>query len=119
MEAIAVAISNEISPADQDAILALFDDRYEALPSGTRLGPGWTELFLVIKDVAPVFATSASIVSLINGILQWRKRTRSKGVQPAVQLSADGETVDLSDASDEEIAAWVRKRVARAESDTS
>lgn len=113
MDAIAVAISNSIGGSDQDAIVELFGDGYQVMPSGARLGPGWTEFFLVIKDIAPVFATSASIVSLINGIFAWRERIRAKGQRPTAQLSAGGETIDLNDASDEEIAAWVRTRVAK------
>jgi hypothetical protein len=112
VEAIALAISNDVDPLDQQDILSLFSGTYDAMPSGARIGPEWAEWFLVAKEAAPVFATSASIVALVNNIIDWRKRIRAKGARPAAQLTANGETLDLTDASDEEVAAWARRQLA-------
>jgi hypothetical protein len=98
MAAMAVSVSSELTDEDVRQLLAVFEPNFTLLSEGQKLSPGWETWLLLAKDVAAVATDGQIIREVAKGISAFRERLARDGRQPAVQLSARGEMLNLSEA---------------------
>jgi hypothetical protein len=101
--AVSVSLSPTLNEEDQRDFVALVDNFFDLTPSGKQLGPEWLVVIGVLKDTAIAIGAANAMVSLAKNINDWRKSKRAKGTNPAIIIHAKGLTLDLSEATDEEV----------------
>jgi heme/copper-type cytochrome/quinol oxidase subunit 1 len=109
VEAVSVSVANELTDSEQEDLLRLFHEDFIQAPDGQRLSPEWVTWLMIAKDAGTVLAAANAAVTFAKHIVDWRKKVVERGRRPAVHLTADGgDTLDLTQASDEEIEQWFR-----------